>query len=289
MRDPKREIQGAVTRRAALGGLGLLALGASSGSGCSGTTGLRRVRFTLYAGGFLREGTGPLTFRNAAGWDVSLTVAQVAAGPVYFNVAPALSWRARGRRGLLELLVGTAHADETADHLAGGRVIAQVTERTVIDALSPELRPLGEGSGVSEAALSAEVWLLPEAPTGPILPGPAAAVVRGTASKGAQVVPFLARLLLDEKAAMGQTLQQLRAARRIPAELDFTALPDGTAIALRVDPRSWLLGVDFTELRDRPLEDGAHVATADDQLLRELLTGVRQSRGVYTFSLAGTP
>lgn len=289
MRKPNRETHGAVTRRAALGGLGLLALGAAGLPGCSGTTGLRRVRFTLYAGGFVREGMGPLTFRNAAGWDVSLTVAQVAAGPVYWNVAPPLSWRGRARRSPLELLVGSARADETADHLAGGRVIAQVTERTVIDTLSPTLRPLGEGSGVSELSLSAEVWLLPEAPTGPILPGPAAAVVRGTATQGALVVPFLARLLLDEKAAVGQTLQQLRAARRIPAELDFTALPDGAAIALRVDPRSWLLGVDFTELRDRPLEDGAHVAAADDQLMRELLTGVRQSRGVYTFSLADAP
>jgi hypothetical protein len=286
MRDPNHH---AMTRRAALGCLGLFTAGAAGVPGCSGTTGLRRIHFTLYAGGVERDAQGPLTFRNAAGWDVTLTVAQVAAGPVYFNVAPPLSWRTRRRRGLLDALVGTAHADETADHLAGGRIIAQVTERAVIDALSPALQRLGDGSGVSEPALSAEVWLLPEAPTGPILPGPAAAVVRGVAVKGAVSVPFLARLLLDEKAAMGQTLQQLRAARRIPAELDFTQLPDGASLALRIDPRPWLFGVDFTELRDRPLEDGAHVAAAGDQLMRELLTGVRQSRGVYTFSSIGAP
>lgn len=288
-----------ITRREALrwglGGAAILASDASLGlvpglTDCDGTTGLQRVHFTLQVGGFAREGSGPLSFRNLAGWDVMLGVAQVAIGPIYFNVAPPLTQRIpKRRRSLAEVLVGSARADETADHLTGGRVIAQVTERVVVDALSPALQLLGSGDGVSEHARTAEIWLLPHAPTGAMLPGGAAALVRGTARKDGVAVPFLGRLLLDERMAPGQTLPQLRTARRIPADLDFTKHPDGAVLTLRVDPRPWLRGVDFAPLLMRPLEDGAHVAGPDDQLLRELLNGVRQSRDVYTLSLASAP
>ena len=89
-----------ISRREALrwglGGAALLA--ADLSIGCDGTTGLMRVHFTLHVGGFAREGTGPLSFRNLAGWDVTLGVAQVAIGPIYFNVAPPLTQRTPSRR-----------------------------------------------------------------------------------------------------------------------------------------------------------------------------------------------
>lgn len=282
-----------ISRREALrwglGGAALLASDLSFGLGCDGTTGLERVHFTLHVGGFAREGSGALSFRNLAGWDVTLAVAQVAIGPIYFNVAPPFTQRTPRRRSLADVLVRSALADETADHLSGGRVIAQVTERVIVDTLSPSLQLLGSGDGVSEHARTAEIWLLPHAPTGSMLPGGAAALVRGIARKGGVEVPFLGRLLLDERMAPGQTLPQLRTARRIPADLDFTKYPEGAVLTLRVDPRPWLRGVDFAPLLMRPLEDGAHVAGTDDQLLRELLNGVRQSRDVYTLSLASAP
>lgn len=279
--------------RLLLGGAGLVL------AGCDGTTGLRRVHFTLYAGGPTAATGGSLSFRTAAGWDVVLTTAQLAVGPVYFNVAPPLTQRLKDQgkdnerkrldRRLSDVLIRSARADETASHNAGGRIIAQVTDRIVVEALDPQLVLLGAGSGVNEHALSAEIWLLPQAPTGPVLAGGVAAVVRGVAQKDGLSVPFLARLPLDESMAKGQTLQTLRAAQRVRADLDFSTIPDGAAVALRVDPRPWLQSVDFALLRERPLEDGAHVAAPDDQLMRELLAGVRRSRDVYSLTLLSAP
>lgn len=290
-------------------------LGAAAVAACSDTTGLTRVAFTLRAGGVERAAGQPLTVASKLGWAVTLTEARLAIGPVYFNVAPPLSGAgstatcsttARHRpRPLLPrlraLLEGTAHADETQDHLGGGRVIAQVLGRTVVDLLSPALVTVGAGDGVSETAHTAEVWLLPEDPAGksPTLPGKAVAHLAGTAQRPdpqhpdqTQTVPFRADVLLDAAAAGRDPIQDLRKARRIPAELPLTAADPGAAeavvrdVVLRIDPRPWFCAADFTDLLARPAEGGVFVAGPDDQLTRALRNGVRQSDAVYRFALA---
>lgn len=266
-------------------------------AGCS-DTGLSRVSFVLRGGGVERGAAGPLTFTNALGWEVTLTEARIAVGPVYFNLAPALSSRRRWQPG--RWLLREARADTTQDHLAGGRIVGQVLRRRVVDALAPGLAELGPGDGVSEEALSAEVWLLPEGAApgmtadGGGLPAGAVAVVAGTAQKTPvedpmnERLPFVAVLPLGEAEAQlagEKVLAQLRMARRIPVSVPFGQ--DGGVVTLRVDPRPWLEVADFAALRGAPVDgQGRRVAQPGDGVMRSLLRGVRLSQGVYRFAWA---
>lgn len=266
-------------------------------TGCS-DTGLSRVSFTLRAGGVERGAGGPLTFINALGWEVTLTEARIAVGPVYFNLAPPLSSRQRWRPG--RWLLREARADTTQDHLAGGRIVGQVLRRRVVDALAPGLADLGPGDGVSEEALSAEAWLLPEgagAQDEGGLPAGAVAVVAGTAQKTPvedpmnERVPFVAVLPLGEAEAQlagEKVLAQLRMARRIPVSVPLGQDgQDGGVVTLRVDPRPWLEVADFGALRGAPVDgQGRRVAQPGDGVMRSLLRGVRLSQGVYRFAWA---
>lgn len=262
--------------------------------GCS-DTGLSRVSFTLRAGGVERAAAGPLVFQNALGYEVTLTEARIAVGPFYFNLAPALT--SRPGRSRWRWLVREARADTTQDHLAGGRIVGQVLRRGVVDALSPALQELGPGDGVSEAALSAEVWLLPEeAKGGGGLPEGAVAVVAGTAQKTPtddpmnERLPFVAALPLGEAEAQlagEKVLAQLRMARRVPVSVPLDMDRDGGVVTLRVDPRPWLEVADFAALREAKVDgQGRRVAQPGDGVMRSLLRGVRLSQGVYRFDWA---
>lgn len=252
--------------------------------GCE-ATGLSRVSFLLRAGGLERPAGGPLSWVTRAGWDVRLEEARVAVGPFYFNVAPPLGGVARSAgpaAALARLLLPAARADAGQEHAAGGRIVAQVTHRILLDALSPALATVGVGDGISEPVRSAELWLLPgdRAGTSGVLPRRSVAYVVGEARRGGEVVAFAAYLLLEENATPGQPLDRLRVVRRIPAELP---LSDGGTVELRVDPRSWLDQADFSDLLAYPLEDGRRVARPEDSVGRALSQGVRLAQGVYGF------
>lgn len=269
-----------------------IALLCSLSVGCDGTTGLRRSSFALYAGGIARPDSGPLVFDNALGFHITLQTARIAVGPVYWNVAPPLTlnrpslWQ-RARSWPLAALIGTARADETQDHLGGGRIIAQVTARAIVNTLSPELTLLGLGDGVSEHAQTAELWLLPEdaAKQSGTLPGSAVAQLEGQAERSGMTIPFTALLPLDAQMAGAEPLQQLRSVRRVPANIDFGAEGTNPDLELRIDPRPWLNYADFSDLAARPLEGSTHPVLHDDQVMRVLQAGVRQSQGVYFFAV----
>ena len=273
------------------------------GTDCEGVTGSRRIAFSLAAQG-VAEASKP--FVTCSGWRITLSSVRMALGPVYFNVAPPLSGptgalcqapratpRTKRPPSLLQrvsdALLPAAHADETADHLAGGRTIAQVTSRVLLDVLSPTPMEVGAGDGTDEHALTAEVGLWPSDAAGQSasLPDRAVVEVLGQAERASLVVPFLVRVILDEQAAVGQSLGTLRTARRLTADVDFSRVQEGQAnrVLLRVDPREWFAQADFTAVADRPREQGRVILMPTDQVYRVLREGLRLTQGVYLFSL----
>ena len=79
-----------LTRRSSPRSLGLVVFGGLLSVGCSGDTGSERFTFEASAAGVVGAPV-PFTFANAAGWNVTLTQAEVTVGPIYLNVVPPLA------------------------------------------------------------------------------------------------------------------------------------------------------------------------------------------------------
>ena len=262
-----------------LGGAGALT------AGCGDTTGLRHVTFAARAGGY--EHAGPATFTTRSGWTVTLTQAAAAVGPVYLNSLEPIACDGCQARSPLDaisrLLVPRAWAHGES-HLGAGQIVAQVTHQVVVDVLSPALVAIpGGGDGLDLRARTAEAWLYNHdgATRG------AAIRVAGVASRtvdGSTIeVPFSGALTADESISTPQTpLDVARRVRGIP--VDITPA-DGGALSIRVDPRSWFDGADFSELTATPLDErGAHPFTAADNVGRAFLNNARAARGAYVFA-----
>jgi hypothetical protein len=240
----------------------VLALAAVLGS-CAPNEPLRRVAFRVRYGGVARDPTVPFAVHTPLGWDVTLTTARVAIGPVYLANGPA---------------------DDVGTAANSGRIVAEVLERVTVDALNPGLGELAAGgAGTNEPARSAEVRFV-EATEGPIADaagaGVAIAYVAGTARRGDQVVAFAGPLAVPTgsgTSAYGRW-QRLRVVH-VPAEL---TADDGGVLTIRVDPAHWFDLVVFDAgggLRDF----GDRTAT------NQLLGGVGASRGVFSFTWEAAP
>jgi hypothetical protein len=254
---------------------------------CDDTTGLSRIQFTLRAGGIDRSGGGVLAFTTDTGWQVTLSEAKMAVGPIYFNVAPSTVEAVGGGAALLRALwpVALARADQQ-EHAARGRIVAQVTARAILDLLSPQLQEVGPGDGVSEPARSAEVWLLPEDRAGRsgTLPQRSVLYVVGVAQKEADLVPFSAALVLT--ATRDKPLERVQRATDLVADVPFA--PGSGTVVLRVDPRPLFRAADFRPLLDYPPDEaGRRVARPDDLVLRALQGGVYLKKDVYRFTWIG--
>lgn len=262
-----------------LGGAGALT------AGCGDTTGLRRVTFAARAGGF--EHAGPATFTTRAGWTVTLTEAAAAVGPVYLNSLEPIACDGCQARATLDALsnffVPRAWAHGEA-HLGAGQIVAQVTRQVVVDVLSPALVAIpGGGDGLDLRARTAEAWLYNHdgATRGAAIrvAGVASRTVDGSTAE----VPFSGALSADESITTAQApLDVARRVRGIP--VDITP-EDGGALTIRVDPRGWFDGADFSELAAAPLDDrGAHRFTGADNVGRAFLNNARAARGPFVIA-----
>lgn len=250
-------------------------------AGCGEGTGNALVQFSAQGAGVSRDASQPLTFTNDQRWEITLTEARMAVGPVYLNTVPPLEAR-RGRwrwPSLGDLLIAPAYADGN-DQLGAGRVVGQVTSQVEVDALSPTPVAIpGGGDGTTDTARSAEIWLFNR---GGALRD-AAVRVAGVARLGEVSVPFAGAVVAD--ASLVTTSAPLDVARRIRGiPVDITASAGGT-LTVRVDPRPWFRGASFGELVDHaPDADGRHPFTPDDNVGRAVLNNVRLSRGVYALT-----
>jgi iron complex outermembrane recepter protein len=260
-----------------------LALALTASSGCGDTTGSRRVSFTAEVGGVERDGAQALTFTNDQGWEITLTQARLAFGPMYLNTIAPLEGRAPVPllRRLGDLLLPSAYADGES-HLGVGRIVGQVTTQVIVDALDPAAAAIpGGGDGVGDAALTAEAWLFNRADG---LDG-AAARVAGTARRDGLAVAFEGALVIDASlVSAGGSIDEARKVRGIPARLTPS---EGGVLRVRIDPRGWFEGADFRELTSGSPRDGRYQFTASDNVGRAFINRVR-SRATFavTFSPA---
>lgn len=246
---------------------------------CGDTTGSQRVTFAVEAAGPERDAAQPLAFDNDQGWSVTLTEARVALGPLYLNTLAPLEARLPVWQRLGDLLLPSAYAHGSS-HLAAGRIVGQVTTQVELDTLGSAFVAIpGGGDGVGDAALTAEVWLYNR--DGAL--GGAAVRAAGVARKDGMEVPFEGSLVIDQSlVTSGGSLDEARRVRGIPAAL---TLVDGGTLRVRVDPRGWFDGADFSELARGTARDGRYRFTAQDNVGRAFAARVR-ARSVFSVSFA---
>lgn len=234
--------------------------------GCSNTTGGALITLPFSAGGVDRADAGPLSFTSASGWAVTLDEGRVALGPFYFNVSPP-------QTGALQ----------------GGLVIVQVTAQTVVDVLDPTLKAVVAGAnGQTGTAVAVEIGLLPPDESQSVvdveLLTTGVAYVRGTAVQGSTTVPFAGVAAIDLRLATPQTppaaLQRVNG-----ASVNLVFEPSGQALTLRVDPTTWFDTADFAPLLQGSPVDGYYGWDIDSSFNQAVLTGLKQTSGVYTFLL----
>ncbi len=264
-----------------LGGAGALS------TGCGDTTGQLRVAFAARGGGFVHP-DGPVRFTTSTGWSVTLTEARAALGPVYLNTLEPLACegceaRARVFEALSDALAPRAWAHGES-HLGAGQIVGQVTRQIEVDVLSPALVDVpGGGDGIDARARTAEVWLFNRegAMRGAAL-RVAGVAARGDGSDHVDVA-FEGALVADASLATAQApLDLARRVRGIPVDV---ALRAGGALTVRIDPRGWFQGADFSELATLPGDArGVHGFSPDDNVGRAFLNAARASRGVYAIT-----
>ena len=261
---------------------------------CVGTTGGEKFEFSAAMGGVERDPGAPYTFTNEYGWSVTLTRADITAGPLYLNTVAPLGGAASWWR-LLPVREARAHSA----HLGDGRIVGEVLGQIRFNALSPELVPFpAQGVISTDEVRSAEVWFYPPADTPPETTkiSGAALDVAGVAERDGEQVRFRGKLVLNDdwlpNSQVGDRdntpITAIRQVRGIPA--GFAPSPGGR-LEIRVDLAPLFASADFSNLAQNPadLEDPEARALVQaksgkfttDQVMRVLYQGLRASRGTY--------
>lgn len=224
--------------------LTLLALG-----GCGDdSTGRARVSFPVTARGV------DTRYTTSRGWDVQVTQALVALGPVRWYEGPpifALRWWERA--------IGLSVAHAHPGHYVPGAALADALTRRVVDLTSDQPAALSPADGVTGAAQSAHLELRP--PTADL--GPAATAldgatltVRGVATMGARTVRFRGSLQLSIN------LEGVTASGPV----------DATGWEVQVSVGRWIDRVDFAELTPATPDEEVRFG-ADSQAANALYRG----------------
>lgn len=247
-------------------------------SGCVQTTGGNLVEFHAQASGDPAVVTGgALSFTSPAGFDVTLTRAQLFAGAVYLSGQNPQNY--------------TLEAACIQPGVYGGEVRGAVR----VDALSPTPQPFPvAGNGTDARTLGAELWL-----TGGDVEADVDRTVvldvAGTATRGADSWPFEGAITISQNRVVPPRNPALPGSnplcqQRIVAPIPFDAtLVEAGTLSLLVDPRAWFASVDFstlTKVSDAPLlyrfEDSS---TSTAQADKALYNGLRSAVGPYRFTL----
>jgi hypothetical protein len=206
---------------------------------CVGTTGGEVITFSAAASGPEDAQTGqPLEFVADFGWSVSLTMAKLHVGAIYFNRSVPVS----GVQNTSCILPDT--------------YLGQVTSGLDVDLLSPERQPfptLGEGATAPPAAV-AQVWLTggridQQDDATPILQ------IEGVAEKEGDRKPFAGTVTIGtnrlEKASSDPTKigsDPICKKRIVTPILVSIQLQRTGSLLLRMDPRLLFNNIDFSEL-----------------------------------------
>jgi len=228
-----------------------------------GSTGGDLVEVPFRAGG---QAQGPVTFKTPAGWSVTLTKAQLAVGPFYFNAFPP-----------------------DTQSFRSGVVLLEATEQVIVDALDPTLKDVpGGADGQTGHAVSVELGLLPPDTTQPYKQRAAleghVGLVAGTATKGETTLAFSGPITIDTNLVTPTTpLVSLQRVRGAAVDLDIAARSQ--VLELRVDPTHWFDLVDFSDLLTGEPTDGSYTWDERSPFLSQLVQGVKRENDVYRFEL----
>lgn len=221
-------------------------------SGCVQSTGGSLVSFHAQAAGDPAVVTGQaLTFETPAGYQVTLTRAEVHVGAVYLNQENPQSY--------------TLEESCVQEGIYSGEVRGGVT----VDALSPT--PVGfpvEGNGTDALTRAAELWLT----GGDVFADSDPTVllaVEGTARRGLDSWPFSGAVTIGQNRVIpprnpalpgSNPLCRQRIVGPIPFEATLTA---GSTLSLFIDPRAFFTSVDFAGLTESGTTPGTYVFVDD--------------------------
>jgi hypothetical protein len=211
----------------------------AAASGCVAQTGGQTVDFPLAAAGPADAVAGQsLSFTTSAGWDVVLSQAKLHIGAVYLDESRPIS----GGQATGCYLTGT--------------YVAQETSALDVDLLNPGLQMFPtEAHGITEpTALIGQVWLTggdinASTDSTPIL------VVAGTATSasvtGGPSFPFTGTVTISsnhQAASSGAAGGDPICKGRIVTPIDAVPIQTTGGLLLRIDPRRYFAGVDFSQL-----------------------------------------
>jgi hypothetical protein len=234
------------------------------------------VIFQAFAASAANSSGGTLEFTNGVGFHVVLTRARLHIGAVY-----------------LKPTVAIAGAQATACYLGTpGLYTAEVLGSLEVDALSSALQSFPvQGDASTSEAFAGELWLT----GGEINTIDDSTVIldaAGTADRAGMSYPFRASLTIGRNRLIPPSDPALPSLNPIckqrivsPIPTDLTPQPGGTLV-LRIDPRAWFSGVDFSTLRmvsqSPPLYRFSDSAETSADV--NLYGGLRSTTGVYQFT-----
>ena len=255
------------------------ALALAAASGCVAQTGGQTVDFAVAAAGPADALAGqPLAFTTGAGWDVVLTQAKLHIGALYLDESRPIS------------------GGQATGCYWTGTYVAQETSGLDVDLLNPDLQPFpAKGHGITEpTALIGQMWLTggdinTSVDSTPIL------VVAGTATQAGvpdgPSFPFTGTVTISsnhQAASSGAAGGDPICKARIVTPIDAVPIQTTGGLLLRIDPRRYFAGVDFSRLPLSPTTGG--YAFSNDPSGAgysptgfQLYTNLRQT-APYTFS-----
>ena len=211
------------------------ALALAAISGCVAQTGGQTADFQVAAAGPADAMAGqPLAFTNSAGWQVVLNQAKLHIGALYLDESRPIS------------------GGQTTGCYLTGTYVAQETSGLDVDLLNPGLQLFpAKAHGITEpAALIGQVWLTGGDINASTDPTPIL-VVAGTATQAGESFPFTGTITISSNrqaatsaAAGGDPICKAR----IVTPIDAVPIQTTGGLLLRIDPRRYFAGVDFSQL-----------------------------------------
>lgn len=215
---------------------------------CVGQTGGNAVTFTATAAGPADATAGQPLSWSTNGFDVALTEAMLHVGALYLDEAAPVSG-----------------AQATGCYLTG-TYVAQETSALDVDLLSPTPQPFPQPAlGITEPApLVGQVWLT-GGDVNQVADTTAILKIAGTATQASASFPFTGTITIGANRAPsggvtggGNSICKQRIVTPIPVSLTLATTGE---LLLRIDPRRFFTGVDFSQL---PSEGAGGYAFSDD-------------------------
>ncbi len=244
---------------------------------CKSETAGEMIKFDTGVIGTTSTAEPVATFANARGWNIALTEARVALGPVYF-------YGAEPQATLFDRLLGirVAHACPAHAQYDRGAVLGELLQQHVIDLLSQQEQSTGVVAGEAGTCRMIELHLHPPGQVPPGSPTNAfsalnghTAWIAGTATKESATIQFQGGMTIPDQGTM-------QIVENIGAQIDLTGASNQSGrVVIQVLLDKWFANVDFSTLPENT-EGGPRQFALDSQAYVAWLAGIRSR---YSYAL----